>query len=168
MEPKQTDKERVRKNTPEQINKKLDKKTTENILYYSTLPADAIENRLEELDKEWDIERVLELNASVLALGGLVFSFFRGPRWLILPAVVTSFLSQHAIQGWCPPLPLFRLMGYRTRKEIERERYSLREVLDNLMGDEELEQLLASAEGRNEEDSGVRLVVIETELEPVL
>jgi hypothetical protein len=169
METREKDNERVRKNTPEQVNKKLDEKTTENILYYSLQPADVIKERLAELDKEWDIERVLELNASVFALGGMVLAFFRSPRWLILPAVVTSFLTQHAIQGWCPPLPLFRLMGFRTRKEIERERYTLREVLDDLKDAEELKQLIAEEERNiSEENNGLRLIVVETELEPVL
>jgi DNA-binding transcriptional ArsR family regulator len=36
------------------------------------------------------------------------------------------FLFQHATQGWCPPLPLFRKRGVRTRKEIEREKYALK------------------------------------------
>jgi hypothetical protein len=31
-------------------------------------------------------------------------------RWLVLPIAVTGFLLQHAIQGWCPPIPvLWRL-----------------------------------------------------------
>jgi hypothetical protein len=32
----------------------------------------------------------------------------------------------HAIKGWCLPLPLFRKMGVRTQTEIERERYALK------------------------------------------
>ena len=36
-----------------------------------------------------------------------------------------SFLLQHALQGWCPPLPLFRRLGVRTAREIARERYAL-------------------------------------------
>jgi hypothetical protein len=33
---------------------------------------------------------------------------------------------QHALQGWCPPLPLLRRLGVRTQQEIERERYALK------------------------------------------
>ncbi|AHM62364.1 hypothetical protein D770_20575 [Flammeovirgaceae bacterium 311] len=29
-------------------------------------------------------------------------------RWLILPGVVAPFLLQHSLQGWCPPLSVFR------------------------------------------------------------
>jgi hypothetical protein len=28
-----------------------------------------------------------------------------GRKWLILPGIVTAFLFQHAVQGWCPPVP---------------------------------------------------------------
>ena len=44
----------------------------------------------------------------------------------MLPLVVSGFLLQHAIQGWCPPLPVFRKLGFRTRAEIEQERYALK------------------------------------------
>lgn len=37
-----------------------------------------------------------------------------------------SFLLLHATQGWCPPLPLFRRLGVRTRGEIEKEKFALR------------------------------------------
>jgi hypothetical protein len=40
--------------------------------------------------------------------------------------VVLTFLFQHAVQGWCPPLPVLRRLGVRTRKEIDRERYALK------------------------------------------
>jgi hypothetical protein len=31
----------------------------------------------------------------------------------ILPALVTAFLFQHAVQGWCPPVPILRRLGFR-------------------------------------------------------
>jgi len=48
----------------------------------------------------------------------------RSRCWLIVPAVVTSFLPQHAVQGWCPPVPLFRRHGVRSRQEIDAERFA--------------------------------------------
>jgi hypothetical protein len=47
-------------------------------------------------------------------------------RWFALPAIVGAFLLQHAVQGWCPPLPVFRRLGFRTAAEIDRERYALK------------------------------------------
>jgi hypothetical protein len=46
-------------------------------------------------------------------------------RFIVLPAIVYGFFLQHAIQGWCPPLPVFRHLGVRTQAEIEREKAAL-------------------------------------------
>jgi hypothetical protein len=43
-----------------------------------------------------------------------------------LPVVVAGFLLQHALQGWCPPLPVLRRLGVRTADEINQERYALK------------------------------------------
>ena len=49
-------------------------------------------------------------------------------RFALIPLVVGGFLLQHAVQGWCPPLPLFRRGGVRTQTEIEQERYALKAI----------------------------------------
>jgi hypothetical protein len=78
------------------------------------------------LDREWDIERTLEANAASVALIGLGLGTFLDRRLYVLPALVCGFLLQHAIQGWCPPVPLFRRLGVRTASEIDHERYALK------------------------------------------
>lgn len=123
--------DRVRNSTPDSINHKIDQKTQQNIQYYSMQNEMVIKSRIKELDHEWDIERVLALNASLFALSGVILGATVNKKWLILPTVVTIFLAQHAIQGWCPPLPLFRKTGIRSRKEIDHERYSLLDTLEN-------------------------------------
>jgi len=40
--------------------------------------------------------------------------------------VVAAFLFQHAVQGWCPPIPVLRRLGVRTSREIELERIALK------------------------------------------
>ena len=47
-------------------------------------------------------------------------------RFLVLPALLAGFLFQHAVQGWCPPLPVLRRMGVRTSAEIHAEILALR------------------------------------------
>lgn len=86
--------------------------------------------RIQTLDEEWDIERVLEVNASTLAFTGLLLGSTINRKWLALPAAVLGFLFQHGVQGWCPPLPVLRRMGVRTRGEIDREKYALKALLD--------------------------------------
>jgi hypothetical protein len=64
---------------------------------------------------------------STLAMIGLATAAFtRNKAWNILPAVVLGFFFQHSVQGWCPPLPVLRLLNIRTRKEIEQEKYALK------------------------------------------
>lgn len=118
---------RVYQHTNDKINNRILTDITKTVLYYEKNP-DQIENRLEELSKEWDIERILETNASILALFGVAGVIFGKREWIILPLVVLSFLLQHAIQGWCPPIEIFRRMGIRTREEITREQNLLRAV----------------------------------------
>jgi hypothetical protein len=91
----------------------------------------AIQQRLRELDREWDIERAIEANASSLALIGVALGAFVNRRFLVLPAAVAAFLLQHALQGWCPPVPILRRLGFRTQSEIERERCALLRLLDD-------------------------------------
>ena len=118
--------DRVRQNTALEINARLDRETEDRIGYYATRSREEITNRIRELDREWDMERLLETNASALAFCGIALAATHSRRWLIVPGIVSAFLFQHAVQGWCPPVPLFRRLGVRTRKEIDRERYALK------------------------------------------
>lgn len=64
-------------------------------------------------------------NASTLAGLGLFGSLARR-RLVAFPMVVMGFLLQHGLQGWCPPLAIFRRRSVRTRREIDLERYALK------------------------------------------
>ncbi len=90
--------------------------------------------RLRELDREWDIERALEANAATLALAGAGLALSSDRRWAALPLVVAAFLLQHAVQGWCPPLPVLRRLGFRTVREIESERMALKALRGDFVG----------------------------------
>ena len=115
---------RVPAHTADEINRRIQGETLERVRHYANRP-DQIVRRLRELDEEWDIERAIEANASTLALTGVILGV-RDRRWLALPAMVTAFLLQHAIQGWCPPVPILRRLGFRTSYEIEEERQALK------------------------------------------
>ncbi len=118
--------DRVRRYTRESAQSEIDRRTARQVRLYAGQSRDVIDERLRELDREWDIERVLEANASGLALTGVVLAATRGRGWLLLSAGVLGFLMQHAVQGWCPPMPVLRRLGIRTQREIERERYALK------------------------------------------
>lgn len=118
--------DRVRRSTAPEILNCIDEKIEQNIRFYATQDPDAITRRIHELDCEWDMERWLGTNASALALTGAFLGLTRSRKWLFLTCGVLGFLFQHAITGWCPPVPLFRRLGVRTRSEIDREKFALK------------------------------------------
>ena len=116
---------RVPNYTAESVNQQIQRGLEQRIEYYAANPQQ-IPERLAELDREWDVERMLETGASSLSLFGILMSVARGRKWLVLPLAVQSFFLQHALQGWCPPLPVLRRLGFRTEAEIDKERYALK------------------------------------------
>jgi len=116
---------RVPRNTARADQRAITEATKTRLQHFAGNPS-RIDQRLQELEREWDIERAIELNASSLAFAGIAAGALHDRRWLILPALVTAFLLQHAIQGWCPPVPVLRKLGFRTLAEIEQERNALK------------------------------------------
>jgi hypothetical protein len=116
---------RVADQTDQAVSDRLATQAERNLAYFSEHP-DQIDRRLRELDEEWDIERALETGSSTLTLTGLVLGIASSRKWLLLSLAVQGFFMQHALQGWCPPLPLLRRLGFRTQYEIEQERYALK------------------------------------------
>jgi hypothetical protein len=121
--------ERVAQHTAPQVNQRIRRQTERQIARVSVRGRTAIIRRLAELDREWDIERALEANAASAVLLGTILGAVVDRRFYLLPAVVGGFLLQHALQGWCPPLALFRRLGVRTAAEIHYERDRLRAYL---------------------------------------
>jgi hypothetical protein len=113
------------------VDRRVRRQIQANVAYYAAHPEE-VDERLEELDREWDLERLLELNSSVLSLAGLVLGVTRSRLWLLLPLVVQGFFMQHGVQGWCPPVPAFRRLGVRTPAEVESERAALRALRGEL------------------------------------
>lgn len=92
--------DRVRSSTPDHINREIDRRIDSDIEFYAQLDTPAIRRRLEALDREWDVERVLEVNASSLALTGLLLGAKVHRNWFFLTG------------------------GVRTRGEIDREKFA--------------------------------------------
>ncbi len=124
----------VRARSSPAVNDRVDRETLKRLRRHAAHETPDIRRHLRKLDREWDIERMLELNAAALGLAGLALGITHSRRWLALPGVVFSFLALHAMQGWSPPVPLFRRLGVRTRQEIERERYALKAMRGDFEG----------------------------------
>jgi len=124
MIPSTTD--RVTSNTAEHVNEQIRRRTEANVARLGQAGPQAVERRLRELDEEWDVERYVETIAPSLTLAGMGLGLLASRKWFALPFVVQAFFLQHAIQGWCPPVPLLRRAGVRTAAEIETERNALK------------------------------------------
>jgi hypothetical protein len=122
------DLDRVRAHTAERANAELDEQRLRDVAGLVGASDAQIARRIEELDREWDVERVLEANASALMLLSLGLAAVHSRRWLALSTAVPAFLLQHALQGWCPPIAVIRRMGVRTRREIDAERTALKAI----------------------------------------
>jgi hypothetical protein len=138
----------VRAKTKPEVQRKIDKKIREQIIHYASQPKEVISRRIYELEREWDIERMLEANAATIGLASLVWGITRSRKCLAITATALGFLMMHAAQGWCPPVPVLRQLGIRTRREIDRELFALKVLRGDF-------QTLSSdlAEGQSETDA---------------
>ncbi|MCC4767203.1 hypothetical protein FXW07_11385 [Methanosarcina sp. DH1] len=118
--------DRVRANTPPEINQAIDTEIAAMVRFYASKTDYEIGKRIEELDKEWDIGRIMEIRASTVSLIGIILGLKRSKIWLILPTMASTFLLMYAVQGWCPPVSILRRFGFRTRQEIDLEKYALK------------------------------------------
>ncbi len=123
--------DKVRQMTPRTINEKIDRRMLQRVEEISAEGPEAIKARLQELEKEWDLDKVLMLNFAVLVFAQLVAAR-KDRRWLWGPLIQTPFMAMHSIMGWCPPSLWFRPMGFRTDKEIQSEREELLAILSRM------------------------------------
>jgi hypothetical protein len=127
--------DRVRNRTADKVNQKIDKCTEKNIERYSNQGRDVVRNRIEKLNEELDVEQALQLTSAANVLVGIGLGLTVNKKWLLLSAISSEFLIQHSLQGWCPPLPVFRRLGVRTRLEINEEIEALKERLNTYSSD---------------------------------
>ena len=119
--------DRVRLNTPSKFNNRIDQATMKRVWGYAKKSPEELSARVAELDREWDLERVLETGAATLSFTGVLMSIVeRRRRWLFLPAAALASLLQHSLTRKSVAVRFLRAMGVRTRREIEAEKCALR------------------------------------------
>jgi hypothetical protein len=118
--------DRVRAFTAPGLNRRIDAETEQNLRLFSGAGPEEIGRRIRELDREWDFDRILEFDTAAQGLIGLALAVSRNRKWLLVPGAATGMMLFHALAGPYPFLPLLRLIGFRTRDEIEREKYALK------------------------------------------
>jgi len=144
---------RVAQNTDPHINDTIRRRMQMRLTYYRE-HQNEIPRRLDELDREWDVERMLATNSSAFTLAGMVLSQLKGRQWLLLSLAVQGFYLQHTLTGWCPPLPVMRKLGFRTPQEIENERHALLEIRSSVANESASESSNESANESANKPSG--------------
>ena len=108
------------------VNGRIQARTLHDVSRFIGADPVFIDERIRSFEREWDIERTLEANAASCRWWDSGLDSFVDRRFFLLPAAVAAFLLQHALQGWCPPLPMLRRLGLRTSAEIHDEIIALR------------------------------------------
>lgn len=121
-----TEHDLVRRHTLEEMLRQIEEQTEHNIEFYSAQPPEVIEKRIDELGREWSIERYLQVNVSTVGLTTAVLALISSRKWAVLSVAALGFFMFHALRGFDPPLPVLRRVGVRTRREIDREKYALK------------------------------------------
>jgi hypothetical protein len=127
----------IRRHTSVAANRRIDR-ATRGALLETAHSREKIAQRLVELDREWTVDRALMMNFAIV--GGLSASMtmrrlVRDGKlggWGLLFWTQMAFLAHHAIRRWCPPLPVFRRLGFRSEQEISDERTALMAQLADL------------------------------------
>lgn len=126
MDVQTREQDRVRQHTAPEVLDQIEHGIECSLRSFAFRSKEEISERIDQIDREWDIERVLEANAATLALTGAVLGATVDKRYLLLTCGVLGFLLEHALSGWCPPVPVFRRLGFRTRSEMDREKFALK------------------------------------------
>jgi len=139
---------RVSYHTCNNVNKKIRDETICCINTHKNSDETVLANKIEKLNGEWDTERFLETNAASVVLLGSIIGYKKSKCGLfLLTGAVGFFLLQHALQGWCPPLPIIRKMGVRTAEEINNEKIVFKKIRGDFSKDfDDADNLLGMAE----------------------
>lgn len=134
----------IRDESPAWVNANIDRETLATLERFRDAAPEKIQERIAELAWEYDVNCAATLAGSVVSLAALPLAG-RNPKLLAIPAVIQGFL---ALGNLPIPIPspmtsLFRVLGFRSRTEIERERHALK----MLRGDYERAANDASAKG---------------------
>lgn len=118
--------DRIRENTSDEINRRIDRFTEDNIRFYATQSNDILSERIDDLEDEWDVDMLIQLYISGVGLTSIIFGTLGSKKWWLVTTAALGFLGNHAVNGWCPSAMIFRRLGFRTRQEIDREKYALK------------------------------------------
>lgn len=122
--------DKVRMHTPSVLNRQLDAQAEHRIADFldgGNNPA-SCQARISALNREWEMERVLTLCVGAASIASMLAARRGGRSLWAVPVAGGAMLMQQALTGGSLLVPLLRRLGFRTRKEIELEKYALKSL----------------------------------------
>ena len=115
--------EKAAVNTCCRVNAAIRNQTICSIGTYADSDEEILTDKIKQLNKEWDTERFFEANAASCVFLSSIMGFQKKKSyWFAFTGTAGFFLLMHALQGWCPSLPVIRKLGVRTAEEIYQEK----------------------------------------------
>jgi|SRR6218665_1185125 len=117
----------VRTHTPDELNRRIDAQV-ERCVRHMAEQSDrhVISQYLEHLERAWDLNRVVTVSASAVALLGVALAPRSNNGWKVLGGVAAGLLLQQGLFGFGPLATIARAFGARTRREIDLEKFALK------------------------------------------
>jgi sirohydrochlorin ferrochelatase len=97
--------DRIRAHTAKEVLRRIDDDMNQRLIEAADAPHEATAQRLKALEREWDTDRALEIEAATMGLLGLALGVFTRPALLALPAFVAAGVLTHAVTGHYPLMP---------------------------------------------------------------
>jgi len=119
---------RVEKVTSPTVNHRIRQKADEEVARFEGMMDSEIGAKIGDLDHEWDIERLVQAQTALAAMISLTVGLRINRRALFGTTAIYSAFLLHSLQGWSPQIPIFRRLGIRTQREIDREKYALKAI----------------------------------------
>ncbi len=107
--------------------REVNRDTARSIYYYSSRPTQLVSKRIDELELEIPLEALVYRGGAALTIIGLTLLLLRrrGRAAWALALAIAALQLQYSYQGRNGLTDILRKRGYRSRKEIEAEKYSL-------------------------------------------
>ena len=113
--------------TTKEAKDKIVDRTFEIVKEFAHKGRKKITDRLREIEREADLEKIIYLNLAAIATTGAVLSYISGDkRWAIMPAAAALILGVDTLFGITSKVPFLRRLGLRLKDEILHERYALK------------------------------------------
>lgn len=111
---------------------RIQDRTDDNIRRYRHADRRTLERRLAVLDREWDVDRIIEAEAPATILLGLTLGSLVNRKWMALSMFASAMVLLNGTRRVYPLRPALRRLGVRTQAEIALERDALLDRLEEL------------------------------------